>query len=62
MDVAGIGRAHWVGLIPMWPHLAPILTKDAGIHSDVGKSKGIPMPMLETWLEKDWETVRMQDL
>lgn len=53
---------NWDALIPTWPHLAPIVSKDMNLCRDAGKRVGIGLPMVETWLETDWIAMKPEDL
>ena len=53
---------NWDALIPMWPHLAPIMVKDMKLCRDAGQGKKVQLPMVETWLETDWPTMKPEDL
>jgi 3-hydroxyisobutyrate dehydrogenase-like beta-hydroxyacid dehydrogenase len=53
---------NWDALIPTWPHLAPILTKDMGLCQEAGQEIEVELPMVEAWLQTDWISKKSEDL
>jgi 3-hydroxyisobutyrate dehydrogenase-like beta-hydroxyacid dehydrogenase len=53
---------NWDAVVPTWPHLAQLMKKDMNLCRDAGKQVDVGLPMIETWLETDWISMKPEDL